>query len=111
MCLTCRANVRTPLNSPLVGAKLYLAAGMSSARGTISRSAVRNWPSSVWPMLGASAAEAAAASKTAQSELIVVRIILLIYHHWPGQVKVESWESRHLSKGPAFCRHRPGHWM
>src|SRR5579864_3434414 len=109
MCLTCRAYVRTPLNSPLVGAKLYLSAGRASARGTISRSAVRNWVSRVWPIEGASAAKADAANKTIPSELIVVRIILLIYHQRPRQVKVESWESRQLSKGPAFCRRRAGH--
>src|SRR5580704_14602053 len=38
MCLTCCANVRTPLNSPWVGAKLNLSSGMASAPETTSDS-------------------------------------------------------------------------
>src|SRR5581483_8956797 len=37
-CRTCSANVRTPLNSPLVGAKEYLSSGIASAAETNSRS-------------------------------------------------------------------------
>src|SRR5215472_19373341 len=40
MCFTCSANVRTPLNSPLVGANEYLSSGMASAAGTKSCSAI-----------------------------------------------------------------------
>src|SRR5208337_474759 len=36
MCLTCCAKVRTPLNSPCVGAKLNLSSGMASAADTTS---------------------------------------------------------------------------
>src|ERR1700722_16092819 len=39
MCFTCCAKVRTPLNSPLVGAKEYLSSGMASAAGKNSPSA------------------------------------------------------------------------
>src|ERR1700677_3941030 len=36
MCFTCSAKVRTPLNSPLVGAKEYLSSGIASAAETTS---------------------------------------------------------------------------
>src|SRR5215472_692362 len=36
MCFTCSAKVRTPLNSPLVGAKEYLSSGIASAAETKS---------------------------------------------------------------------------
>src|ERR1700676_1633304 len=44
-CFTCFANVRTPRNSPFVGAKLYLSAGISFAIpvSCFSALAIRSW--------------------------------------------------------------------
>jgi hypothetical protein len=46
-CLTWSANVRTPLNSPWVGAKLNLSSGIASAAGTNSFSSVVSWRSRI----------------------------------------------------------------
>src|SRR5258707_15559401 len=64
MWLACWANVRTPLNSPLEGAKLNLSAGIASTSGTTSRSAPRNAPSSVLLRAAESAANAPVKVKT-----------------------------------------------
>src|ERR1019366_1945281 len=50
-CLICCAKVRTPLNSPLLGAKSYLSSGMASAAGTSSLSMILTPPSSTWLMV------------------------------------------------------------
>src|ERR1035438_1633773 len=52
MCFTCCANVRTPLNSPWVGAKLYLSSGMASAAGTTSCSTLLSDRSSTIAKVG-----------------------------------------------------------
>src|ERR1700730_1041379 len=76
ICLACCAKVRTPLNSPIVGAKSNFPPGIASASSTISRSALRNRPSNVCPRLGESAANIAQ-DKASPNEVQLIRIIFI----------------------------------
>src|SRR5215469_13183593 len=51
-CFTCCANVCTPLNSPVEGAKEYLSSGMVSAKETKSLSTMLSWLSSSDAIVG-----------------------------------------------------------
>src|SRR5438105_714757 len=52
-CLACCPKVRTPLNSPAVGAKFMACSGMASTSGTISRSMPLTEPSMILATVGA----------------------------------------------------------
>lgn len=79
-CLACWPNVRAPLNSPAVGAKSNLSAGMASTAVMISWSQIWNSASKTWPMDGGLAQNAGAHNAIDASKIEVDRIILLIYH-------------------------------
>src|SRR5579872_582920 len=84
ICVICCEKVRTPLNSPCVGAKLYSSAGMASASEPISFSTWRTWPSKTLLMLGgcvsAAKSVAEAAATVARRTKRVMKIIIRIAH-------------------------------